>query len=73
MNTDCCGCGNQIVQRKTYRRKYCDNCKLQRKRLDSKLRERENRKDYKYVLKHNIYNALYYRGDRPQVGFFAKL
>lgn len=53
-------------------RKFCDTCKLYKKREESRLYQKEKRKDYKYILKHRIYDSLYYRNKRPETGFFSK-
>jgi len=53
-------------------RKYCDSCRKTRHLVESREYSSEMRKDYRYVLKHRIYDSLYYRGNKPEVGFFAK-
>ena len=53
-------------------RKFCDGCKLFKKREEARLYQRKKQKDYKHVLKHRIYSNLYYRNKRPEKGFFSK-
>ena len=74
MKTKCMNnCGCEIIQPDNYRKRFCTQCQLDKRRARGREYSKMRRMNYEYVLKHRIYDSMYYRGKKPESGFFASL